>query len=621
MKRILMIDPSQAVRETVALFLARDYELDQRDTALDGTALADAAMSVDLVISSAGVEEWTAELARLAARGKVAVLILADSKAAAKSLARGASLGCLVKPFSYYDLKAAVERLLNRTPLNAPVRPAPSALKVSYLEFPFVNRATARLTRRFASYSLPVLIWGELGCGQDRVARAMISGVADAGTLLPLNGVDIGADYLKEKRAELAVERGARGAPPAVLIEGLERISLTYQSTLLNFLDEVEGAQGRLRLIATANADLLERVYRGEFLERLYHKLATLTLPLAPLRERRADIPALARWFAGAYAADLGLDKVSFTPAAMDRLSNYLWFGNVNEFDMVIARTLAIHGNARVGAADLVFDASELSNAAVGEPGSAVALAGTGAEKAIVPKSSLITTPGLPEASVLKGAPDGGPALRLLVHELAHELKNPMVTIKTFAQLLAERYDDPNFRARFQDAVDGDIERMDELLGVMTEFAGFDQPHKISIVLKEHLHSALADIHDNCAKRQVRVGWKENGQGVKIMADAAQLQYVLKNTLLAILSQTRTGSEIELALGQRGSVTISYLREGERIQSLVNYLNDVTVPGTEKILPLRILLAREIIERSGGRIGMDQADGDREIVTMEFAVD
>jgi hypothetical protein len=196
-----------------------------------------------------------------------------------------------------------------------------------------------------------------------------------------------------------------------------------------------------------------------------------------------------------------------------------------------------------------------------------------------------------------------------------------MVTIKTFAQLLAERYDDANFRARFQDAVDGDIERMDELLGVMTEFAGFNQPHKISIALNEHLHSALADIHDTCAKRQVRVGWKENGQGVRIMADAAQLQYALKNTLLAILSQTRIGSEIELALGQRGSLTISYLRESERIQSLVNYLNDVNAPGTENILPLRILLAREIIERSGGRIGMDQADGDREIVTMEFAVD
>jgi hypothetical protein len=108
--------------------------------------------------------------------------------------------------------------------------------------------------------------------------------------------------------------------------------------------------------------------------------------------------------------------------------------------------------------------------------------------------------------------------------------------------------------------VDGDIERMDELLKVMTEFAGFDQPRKNSVALKEYLHSTLKAIHDDCAKRQVRVGWKGNGQGVKIMADAAQLQYALKNTMLAVLSQTQMGSEIELALGKRGSLTISYLR-------------------------------------------------------------
>ena len=63
------------------------------------------------------------------------------------------------------------------------------------------------------------------------------------------------------------------------------------------------------------------------------------------------------------------------------------------------------------------------------------------------------------------GGAAGSPNLRLLVHELAHELKNPMVTIKTFAQLLAERYDDASFRARFQDVVDGDIERMNEIIG------------------------------------------------------------------------------------------------------------------------------------------------------------
>jgi hypothetical protein len=466
---------------------------------------------------------------------------------------------------------------------------------------------------------LPVLIWGELGCGQDRVARALLGGAANIKAALPLNGVDVCADYLREKRSELTAERSASGARPAILIEGLERLSLSGQSMLLNFLDEVEGSHGRL--LSTANADLLERVYRGDFLDRLYYKVATLTLPLAPLRERRADIPALARWFAAAHAAGLGLDKIRFTTAAVDRLCDYLWFGNVNEIDLVIARTLAIHGKARIDAADLVFDVGALSDAAgLSESGATVESALNGAEKTTVPQSSLNAIADSLEAGVPKDIAGGAPGLRLLVHELAHELKNPMVTIKTFAQLLAERYDDASFRARFQDVVDSDIERMDELLKVMTEFAGFDQPRKNSVALKEYLHSTLKAIHDDCAKRQVRVGWKGNGQGIKIMADAAQLQYALKNIMLAVLSQTRIGSEIELALGKRGSLTISYLREGERIRSLANYLSDASDPETENIIPLRIMLAREIVERSGGRFGMDQTDGDREVVTMEFPV-
>jgi DNA-binding NtrC family response regulator len=619
MKRILLVDSSQAVKETVALLLAGKYELIRYDSAPEIAALTDSAAAVDLVIAGACPAPWTAELARLATEDKVAVLFLADSQAIAKSFVRGAGLGCLVKPFTPYNLKAEMERLLNRTTLSAPAPALPIAAPGSYLEFPFISRVEAHLARRFESSSLPVLIWGELGCGQDRVARAMLSGAADFKAALALNGVDIGADYLKVKRSEIAAERSARGARPAILIEGLERLSLSGQSMLLNFLDEVEGSHGRL--LATANADLLARVYRGEFLDRLYHKVATLTLPLAPLRERRADIAALASWFAEVYAAGLGLDNIRFAPAAVDRLRDYLWFGNVNEFDMVIARTLAIHGRARIDAPDLVFDVGALNDAAgFGQSGAMVESALRGEDRTTVPQSSLIASTDSLDGGASQGLASGAPALRLLVHELAHELKNPMVTIKTFAQLLAERYDDASFRARFQDVVDGDIERMDELLKVITEFAGFDQPRKISVALKDHLHSTLKAINDDCAKRQVRVGWKGNGQGVKIMADAAQLQYALKNTMLAVLSQTRMGSEIELGLGERGFLTISYLREGERTQSLANYLGDATAPGKENLLPLRIMLAREIVERSGGRFGMDQTDGDREVVTMEFPV-
>jgi DNA-binding NtrC family response regulator len=614
-KRILLTDLPRAVRETVAELLSGDYELIRHDGA-GSAALTRAASGVDLVIADAEAQARTA-VTRLAVRGEAAVLFLADSKAGVSSLACGERVGYLVQPFTPYDLRAAVERLLSGSVANAPAPAARVAPLDSYLEFPFLNRTTAHLARRFAALSLPVLIWGELGCGQDRVARAMLSGAVDSNGVLALNAVDIGADLLTGKRAQLVSARSTKAAPPAILIEDMERLSLAGQSMLLGFLDEFAGAHGRL--VATANADLLERVYRGEFLDRLYHRLAMLALPLAPLRQRRADIAALAGWFAAAHAPVLGLAEIQFTPLAMARLCDYLWFGNVNEIDMVIARTLAVHGKARVDAADLVFDVAAVSYAAGAEEFAAAAAA-NGAATAGVLENSLRAAADLPGDGAAKRIEAGAPGLRLLVHELAHELKNPMVTIKTFAQLLAERYDDASFRARFQDVVDGDIERMDEVLKVMAEFAGFDQPRKSSIALTDHLSSTVDAIRHNCLKRQVRVGWKGNGQDVKILADAAQLQYALKNTMLAVLSQARTGTEIELALGAGGCLTISYLREGKRIQSLANYLDETSPAEKESLLPLRIMLAREIVERSGGRFGMDQADGDREVVTMEFPV-
>ena len=84
--------------------------------------------------------------------------------------------------------------------------------------------------------------------------------------------------------------------------------------------------------------------------------------------------------------------------------------------------------------------------------------------------------------------------LSVVIHELAHEFKNPMVTIKTFAQLLEERYQDENFRSRFQDVVGSDIERMDGLLEMMLEFADFARPRLSKVVLADKLRAVLTDI-------------------------------------------------------------------------------------------------------------------------------
>ena len=100
----------------------------------------------------------------------------------------------------------------------------------------------------------------------------------------------------------------------------------------------------------------MEKVYRGEFLEALYYKLATLTLKLQPVRERRDDIPVLADWFARSYADVLRISEPTFSAEASSRLCNYLWFGNLMELETVIARTLALRRKSSIEAVDLVFD-------------------------------------------------------------------------------------------------------------------------------------------------------------------------------------------------------------------------------------------------------------------------
>jgi signal transduction histidine kinase len=210
--------------------------------------------------------------------------------------------------------------------------------------------------------------------------------------------------------------------------------------------------------------------------------------------------------------------------------------------------------------------------------------------------------------------------LNVLIHELAHELKNPMVTIKTFAQLLSDRYQDENFRTRFQDVVGGDIERMDDLLEIMIEFAEFSQPLWSEVPLEEKLRSALDEIAAECARRQAQIRWKGNGYSHEIRADEGQIKYVLKNVLLAVLSQAKTGSEIEIDVEKHGSIGISYFRETARVASITRYLGTSSPQANLSTLPLRVLLAKQLVERNGGTMVLDHSDPEKDCLKLEFPI-
>lgn len=626
MKRILIIDESEVIRETLALILGREFIVSKRSLGGQPFRVADGYDEIDLLILGVAPQLSFdgANLARLAAQLPCAVLFICDSKVAARRIDGQERIACLPKPFNPYELQVRVGELLaGRSEASRPQRYVPTERATSlarYLEYPYLTRSAASLAQRFGATRLPVLIAGEIGCGQDYVARAFENLGKRLGVSMSTVTIDareINANDVAQKGVELAQCRVIPDSTPTLLIENLDKCPAAAQWRLLNFLRDQEEKHGGLRYLTTASGDLLERVYGGDFLDSLYYKLATLTLKLPALRERTDDMPAIVQSIAGGYAVALDVVEPIFLPQAMERLRNYLWFGNLKELETVIARTLSLHGGGEIDADDLIFDFGAQAPAASApfafapsEPPGSVTMS----------QSKLQVYNGRAAASSSANGSAKPLDMSIVIHELAHELKNPMVTIKTFAQLLGDRYDDESFRARFQEIVGGDIERMDDLLEVMIEFADFAQPKRSHVALGEKLRCVAKEIQAESTKRQTRFAWKGNGNGDEVRVDESQLIYVLRNVLTAVVAQAKLGSEIAIEVGQQGSTAITYLREGARVASITQYLSDGAASPNESILPLRILLAKQLFERNGGRLVMDQSDPEKDILRLEFPI-
>lgn len=615
MKRILIIDESEVVRETLALILGREFYITKRPLGSAGLPGPDTAEDVDLLILGVSPQYGLASagLAQLAAQLPFAMLFLVDAKPAARVFDDGDGIECLVKPFNPYELKDRVAQLLSRG--KRVIEGKAAAVRVpgeelSYcLDYPFLSRSAATLAVRFAASQLPLLLHGERGCGQLQLAAAI--GSLHKGGAASINVTEISADYLSGKLRQIRFMASSKDLPLLLTVEQLDRCDTAGQSRLAEFLASARRHGGELRLISTANDDLLARVYGGEFSESLYYQLASLTLRLPPLRERLADLPALVQSFAGRLAQRLGRKAPEFTPAALERLANYLWFGNLRELETVLARTMVLRPKAQIDASDLLFDFG----------GESENFDGSDLVEFVPLPGALNAGPAATAAGYANGAHNGESKamdLNLVIQELAHELKNPMVTIKTFAQLLGDRYQDENFRTRFQEVVGSDIERMDDLVEVMMEFAEFGQPRHNVLALEEVVGATVGKLAGECAKRQTGFDWKKNGRGVPIRSDEKQLSYIIKNVLSAIVAESKMGADIEIDVSAPAALTITAAREGARVASIGHYLSGTAGQPQPNILPLRMLLAKHLLERNGGRLMVDQSDADKDIIRMEF---
>jgi len=229
-------------------------------------------------------------------------------------------------------------------------------------------RSIFELIQNVAPQSSRVLITGESGTGKELVARAIHENSARAKS--PFVTINCGAfpETLLEselfgyvKGAFTGANDNRRGLFHAahtgtLFMDEIGNMSVTMQVKLYRVLQEgkvrpigsTEEIDVDVRVIAATNKDFEKEIAEGRFREDLYYRLSVIPIHLPPLRERRDDIPLLAREFLGRFAKSMSKNIEGIEPEAMRRLEVYDWPGNVRELENTIERAVALEAGRRI---------------------------------------------------------------------------------------------------------------------------------------------------------------------------------------------------------------------------------------------------------------------------------
>jgi two-component system response regulator PilR (NtrC family) len=229
-------------------------------------------------------------------------------------------------------------------------------------------RSLFELIETIAPQSSRVLITGESGTGKELVARAIHENSARCKS--PFITINCGAFPETLLESELfGYVRGAftganenrRGLFQAadggtLFMDEIGNMSLTMQVKLYRVLQEgkvrplgsTEESSVDVRVIAATNKDLEKEIAEGRFREDLFYRLCVIPIHLPPLRDRRDDIPLLAKSFLDRYVKSMNKKIEGIDPEAMRRLEVYDWPGNVRELENTIERAVALEAGKRV---------------------------------------------------------------------------------------------------------------------------------------------------------------------------------------------------------------------------------------------------------------------------------
>jgi DNA-binding NtrC family response regulator len=386
MSTILVVEDEAKMRRLLELNLGEDgHSTLSAGDAESGLKLL-RENAVDLVVTDLklpgmnGLEFLQVIKRQNAALPVVVMTAFGSVETAVDAMKAGAS-DYVLKPFSLSEMRMVIRKELDVHHLREENRSLREALGKRYAHPNVVARSkkmqeVLATVDRVARTNSTVLLGGESGVGKDLIARAIHEKSRRAGgPFIKINSSAIPENLLESELFgyEKGAFTGATASKPGkfeladkgtLFLDEIGDVPPAIQVKLLRVLQEREferlggtrTVKVDVRLIAATNRDLREALEQGTFREDLYYRLNVVPIDIAPLRQRKEDIPDLVNLFISRFAGDSGKPVESITPEAMQILVNYHWPGNVRELQNIIERACALAKGTVLKAGDIHLD-------------------------------------------------------------------------------------------------------------------------------------------------------------------------------------------------------------------------------------------------------------------------
>jgi two-component system, NtrC family, nitrogen regulation response regulator NtrX len=213
-----------------------------------------------------------------------------------------------------------------------------------------------------------VLVYGESGTGKELVARSLhAASLRNKAFFVEVNCAAIPEELIESElfghvkgsftgASEDKIGKFAKADGGTLFLDEVGDMSLRTQSKVLRVLEEQRfervGSNQTLhvdvRVIAATNKNLEQEIARGAFRQDLFYRLNVIPFFVPPLRDRKEDIPVLARYFLAEFSSEYGKKTRELTDGAMEILLRYPWPGNVRELRNLVERLVIVCPQARI---------------------------------------------------------------------------------------------------------------------------------------------------------------------------------------------------------------------------------------------------------------------------------